>query len=90
MFDDNKSNSIEIRSNKIIKIEQKHKYASESPTTFAFAILFHVVCLFSLWGRNYNNLLIKNNKRLKTNPAEKCFTKLSIGARDFGKEFCLF
>ena len=50
---------------KSLKLNKNTEYASESPTKFAFAILLHVVCLFSFLGRKVNNLLIKNNKNWK-------------------------
>ena len=40
----------------------------------AFAISRNVVFLFSFLKRKVNNLLIKN-KKIKTNPPDKCFTK---------------
>ena len=51
-----------FKSSESINIEHEHIYASESPTKFAFAILLHVVCLFSFWVNKVNNLLIKNKK----------------------------
>ena len=51
-----------FKSSENIKIEHEHIYASRSPTKFAFAILLHVACLFSIWERKVNNLLIKNKK----------------------------
>ena len=84
------SNFIEIHSRKIIKIEQKHKCTSGKSDKIRIRY-FAACCLFIfILRRKVNNLHIKNNKKLKINPAEKCFTKISIEARDFGKKLCLF
>ena len=72
LFANNKSNFIQLH-----YAEAKVRQNSRS--------LFSFVCLFSFWLRKVNNLLLKNNKNLKTNLADKYFTKLSNGAR-FGQE----